>query len=128
MIANLTLASAIEYWKGNVETALALVQAARTKQESWAYTEPPAWHMTVAQCEGTLLRLMGKPNAAVNAFQHDLQNVKENRQSLYGLWMALVEANATEAEIASVLQRYKEASKWADEPNRSPVVCPQLGE
>lgn len=128
VIANLTLASAIEYWNGNAETALALVQAARTQQESWAYTEPPAWHMTVAQCEGTLLRLMGKPNAAVNAFQHDLQNIKENRQSLYGLWMALVEAHATETEIASVLQRYKEASKWADEPNRPPVVCPQLGE
>jgi len=127
-IANWTLASAIEYRDGNLENALELVRKARIEQENWAYTEPPAWHMTMAQCEGTLLRIVGHVEEAIEMFEHDLQRVPENRQSLYGLWQALVESKADSSRIETVQKRLWEASKWADEPDRPPIVCPQLGE
>lgn len=120
-IANLTLASVIQFLddNGNPETALGLVQTAQIEQESWLYTEPPAWHMTVAQCEATLLHHM---------FRHDLKNIPENRQSLYGLWKALVSAEASSTDVANAKKRYEEASKWADDLSIPPIVCPQLGE
>lgn len=127
-IANLTLAASLEYWKGNIEESLQLFREARIQQESWAYTEPPDWFMTMAQCEATLLRQMGQMDEAVELFLHDLQNVPENRQSLFGLWKTLVEAGGDERVIQDVRLRYTEAARWADDPNLPPNVCPQLGE
>ena len=129
-IANITLTSAIEYWKGNMDLALELMQAARKEQDSWAYTEPPAWFMTVAQCEGTLLRIMGKPNEAVQVFRQDLINIPENRHSLYGLWTAMIDSGADEESISNVKKHFDVASKWADNDSdrAAPIVCPLLGE
>jgi len=128
-IANWTLASAIEYRDGNLENALELVRKARIEQENWAYTEPPAWHMTMAQCEGTLLRIMGHVQEAIAMFEHDLKRVPENRQSLYGLQQALrMDPGADDRIIENIQKRLREASKWADEPDRPPIVCTQLGE
>ena len=128
-VANLTLTSALEYWQGNNESALELMRAARKEQESWTYTEPPGWYMPVLQCEGTLLRLFGQYDAAIQLFQRDLRLNPETRHSLYGLWMAMkssAEANAT--NLVNIKERLDRASAWADDSEKIPVVCPQLGE
>lgn len=128
-LANLTLSSAVAYWRGDSETALALIRAAREEQEGSPYSEPPPWHMTVAQCEANLLRVLGQTEAAAAMFRHDLVRIPENRFSLYGLWQTLVqEGSDDKSQIESVHQRWQAASQWADAPEEPPLVCPFLGQ
>lgn len=131
IVGNLTLTAAIEYWNrgdGGMEKALNLIQEARKRQESWAYTEPPGWYMSVSQCEATLLRLMEKAEDAISLFQNDLQNIRENRFGLHGLMQAMIAAGGNTSSISIVQKRLAKASKWADEPEQLPLVCPLFGE
>jgi tetratricopeptide (TPR) repeat protein len=123
-VANLTLASAIEYRKGNAQDALVLVRNARQEQESWAYTEPPAWHMSVAGCEAALLLIMGQTDESIKLFEHDLENIPENRYTLYGLWQAMKKSGKDESQLKNVTRRLDSASQWADNSSVPPIVCP----
>lgn len=61
----------VDYYSTNIlrpEEILELFKKARIEQESWAYTEPPSWYTTVALCEGTILRIVGRYNDAVLTF------------------------------------------------------------
>ena len=130
-VANLTLSATIAFWnkgENSMPKALELIHQARTQQGRWVYTEPPGWFMSVAQCEATLLRIMGRAKEAVAIFEHDLEDIRENRFALYGLEQAMRAApnDYRESTISNIRRRYSEASKWAE--GQTPLVCPLFGQ
>ncbi|OEU15978.1 hypothetical protein FRACYDRAFT_240676 [Fragilariopsis cylindrus CCMP1102] len=138
-VANLTLTSAIEYYKYRydydivlpIEEILATIRKARIEQESWSYTEPPSWFNSVALCEGTLLRILGQYDEAVLTFQRDLEIIPESRYGLFGLKEAMVAAGTySTKEVKDVSKRFNKASYWSDSSIRNsvPLVCPEFGE
>jgi tetratricopeptide (TPR) repeat protein len=138
-VANLTLTSAIEYYKYRYdydiilppEEILATIRNARIEQESWSYTEPPSWFNSVALCEGTLLRILGRYDEAVLTFQRDLEIIPESRYGLFGLKEAMVAAGTySTKEVKDVSKRFDKASYWSDSSIRNsvPLVCPEFGE
>jgi tetratricopeptide (TPR) repeat protein len=138
-VANLTLTSAIEYYKYRHDydtilppaEILSIIRKARIEQDSWSYTEPPSWFNSVALCEGTLLRILGRHNEAVLTFQRDLEIIPESRYGLFGLKKAMIAAGTySTKEVEDVSKRFDEASYWSDSSIRNsvPLVCPELRE
>jgi len=138
-VANLTLSAAIEYYRRSRTVTeidrgygqvLELYRKARIEQESWVYTEPPSWYTTVALCEGTLLRMLGRYDESIETFRNDLKRVPKNRYALYGLKTTMVASGANASDIQEATDRFNTASLWSDPDVRNsiPVVCPELGE
>jgi tetratricopeptide (TPR) repeat protein len=111
---------------------LGLLRSACAEQEHWTYTEPPPWYASLRLCEGTLLRIMGRYEESVQAFEADLERLPENRYGLYGLWKALEEEGTADNAMKAreVRDRFERSSSWADASvkEQPPLVCPELGE
>ncbi|CAB9530833.1 repeat protein [Seminavis robusta] len=127
MLATWTLSSALEYHQKqhDPEQALTLIQMARQEQEQWAYTEPPAWHMPIAQCEADLLFRMERAQDAARVFQQDLERIPENRFSLWGWYLAAAQQQHDDTkQLDELKRRFDQASQWADDTVKDPIVCP----
>ena len=88
-VANLTLSAAIARSTGDLASAIALLQTAAIKQNSWHYDEPPDWHAPVLQCLGKVLLDAGDAAAAEQVYLHDLAVYSENGWGLTGLVQAM---------------------------------------
>eukprot|EP00531_Pseudo-nitzschia_arenysensis_P020362 CAMPEP_0116152090 /NCGR_PEP_ID=MMETSP0329-20121206/20461_1 /TAXON_ID=697910 /ORGANISM="Pseudo-nitzschia arenysensis, Strain B593" /LENGTH=363 /DNA_ID=CAMNT_0003648779 /DNA_START=174 /DNA_END=1265 /DNA_ORIENTATION=- len=118
------------YKKDSLEPVLELFQLARTEQDSWTYTEPPLWHSDIKLCEGTLLRIMGRYNEALLAFEAEIIDWPKNRLALYGFWKVLKKKGASTEKIREIENQFEKSSTWADKnvKEKPPLVCPELGE
>ena len=95
----------------------AVLRAAAKVQETWAYDEPPLWHLPLRQCEGAAWLACGRPRDATAAFSADFATFPENAWSLAGLLRAA-------PGDAGLEKRFRAASAHADVAISSP--CPAL--
>jgi hypothetical protein len=120
-VANLSTLSAIAHARGEAAAALEAAAAAVQEQTSWAYDEPPDWHMPMRQCLGRL-QLQGNTSASYAAaeatYLADLAQFPENGWSLWGLLQSMRAQPAAHspAECAAVARRAQQAWAEADVP------------
>jgi tetratricopeptide (TPR) repeat protein len=106
LLANLQIASRIvhgelEGRRGRHDEAVRLLQEAVAMEDALPYSEPPIWHQPVRQVLGAVLMEAGRPAAAEAVYREDLQRVRENGWSLFGLWQSLAaQGKNSEAEPA----------------------------
>ena len=106
---------------GTLSSAVATLEEAVDEQVSWAYDEPPKFHMPLRQCLGRLLLRADLPERAHAVFAADLTKFPANGWSLWGLHqsMLLQPHKYSKAETARVEEQMREAWREADVPLRT---------
>jgi tetratricopeptide (TPR) repeat protein len=105
--------------RGDVDGAVAALEAAVAGEDALGYMEPPDWALPVRQTLGAVLLQAGRAPAAEAAFRADLATWPENGWSLRGLEQALA-AQQRDDEAAAVRARFDVAWQWADTPLDAP--------
>ena len=98
---------------GQVDEAVARLQAAIQGEDQLVYDEPPAWYMPLRQRLGTILLAAGRPVRAEKIFREDLDRRPENGWSLYGLAQSLRAQNKSKP-AEKMEERFERAWKTAD--------------
>ncbi len=112
-IAKAHLAGEMAAGAGQVDEAVARLQAAIQGEDQLVYDEPPAWYMPLRQRLGTILLAAGRPVRAEKIFRDDLDRRPENGWSLYGLAQSLRAQNKLKP-AEKIEERFERAWKTAD--------------
>ena len=112
-IAKAHLAGEMAAQAGQVDEAVAQLQAAIQGEDQLVYDEPPAWYMPLRQRLGTILLAAGRPVRAEKVFREDLDRRPENGWSLYGLAQSLRAQNKLKP-AEKIDERFERAWKTAD--------------
>lgn len=112
-VAERVLAAELAHASGDVETALAALEAARDIEDDLPYDEPPGWHAPVRHTLGAMLLEAGRAEEAEATYRTELRRNPENGWSLYGLSQAL-RAQGRNGESDRVLRRFETAWAQAD--------------
>lgn len=112
-IASGILAGEIAAAQGDMDTAVAELEAAVAIQDSLAYIEPPAWYYPTRQTLGAILLEAGRAEEAEAVYRADLEQYPANGWSLFGLASAL-EAQDKHDEAAQVQAEFEAAWQNAD--------------
>ena len=112
-IAKAHLAGEMAAQGGQVDEAVASLQAAIQGEDQLVYDEPPAWYMPLRQRLGTILLAAGRPVQAEKIFREDLDRRPENGWSLNGLARSLRAQNKLKA-AEKIEERFEQAWKTAD--------------
>ncbi|WP_376696789.1 tetratricopeptide repeat protein [Wenzhouxiangella sp. EGI_FJ10305] len=112
-VAERVLAAELAHAGGDLESALAALEAARDIEDDLPYDEPPGWHAPVRHTLGAVLLEAGRPEEAEAAYRAELRRNPENGWSLYGLAEAL-RAQGKETEAEEVTARFEKAWAQAD--------------
>jgi pimeloyl-ACP methyl ester carboxylesterase len=118
LLVNLQIASRIVKGelaarRGSVDDAVRLLEEAVALEDAIPYNEPPVWHHPVRQILGGVLLDVGRAWEAEAVYKADLERVRENGWSLFGLMRSL-EAQQRAADAAAVRVRFERAWKRAD--------------
>jgi tetratricopeptide (TPR) repeat protein len=114
-IAQASLAGEIEAKKGNVETAISLLEHAVRVEDGLIYSEPPDWHFPPRHQLGAILLNAGRASEAYTVYSEDLRRNPDNGWALYGLAQAH-RALKRDQEAAEAEARLKKAWAGADFP------------
>ncbi len=112
-IAKAHLAGEMAARGGQVDEAVARLEAAIRGEDQLVYDEPPAWYMPLRQRLGTMLLAAGRPVRAEKIFREDLDRRPENGWSLYGLAQSLRAQNKLKP-AQKIEERFERAWKTAD--------------
>jgi len=112
-IAKAHLAGEMAAQAGQVDEAVAQLQAAIQGEDQLVYDEPPAWYMPLRQRLGTILLAAGRPVRAEKVFREDLSRRPENGWSLYGLAQSLRAQNKLKP-AEKIEERFERAWRTAD--------------
>jgi len=112
-IAKAHLAGEMAAQAGQVDEAVAQLEAAIQGEDQLVYDEPPAWYMPLRQRLGTILLAAGRPVRAEKVFREDLDRRPENGWSLYGLAQSLRAQNKLKP-AEKIEERFERAWKTAD--------------
>ena len=112
-IAKAHLAGEMAARGGEVDEAVARLQAGIQGEDQLVYDEPPAWYMPLRQRLGTILLAAGRPVRAEKVFREDLDRRPENGWSLYGLAQSLRAQNKLKP-AEKIDERFERAWKTAD--------------
>ena len=112
-IAKAHLAGEMAAQAGQVDEAVAQLEAAIQGEDQLVYDEPPAWYMPLRQRLGTILLAAGRPVRAEKVFREDLDRRPENGWSLYGLAQSLRAQNKLKP-AEKIDERFERAWKTAD--------------
>ncbi|HEU4688311.1 MAG TPA: alpha/beta fold hydrolase, partial [Vicinamibacterales bacterium] len=115
LLTNLQMASRILEGElalkhGKVDSAIAVLREAVTIEDGLPYSEPPVWHQPTRQVLGGVLLDAGRAADAEVVYREDLQRVRENGWSLFGLSKSLAAQNKS-SEAHDVQRRFEKA--WA---------------
>jgi pimeloyl-ACP methyl ester carboxylesterase/tetratricopeptide (TPR) repeat protein len=118
LLTNLEMASRIVKGEisgraGRHDEAVAVLREAVAIEDALPYSEPPIWHQPTRQVLGALLLQAGRPADAEAVYREDLQRVRENGWSLFGLARSL-ELQGRTTEAAAVRARFEKAWARAD--------------
>lgn len=103
-IASMTVKAKVAAAAGDLDTAIALMQAAVDLEEALPYFEPPMWYYPSRQTLAGLLLQDGQARRAEKMFYSTLIDVPNNAYALYGLWQAFeAEGNVRSADYAQHL-------------------------
>ncbi len=112
-IARDVLAARIAEARGDNASALTLLRAAASVEDSLNYGEPPDWYFPVREALGGLLLRSGDAQAAEQVFRDDLERTRRNPRSLFGLAESL-KAQGKTYDAALVRRRFEVEWKNAD--------------
>jgi tetratricopeptide (TPR) repeat protein len=112
-VAQASLDAEIKAAEGDASAALAAFASAAQAEDSLRYMEPADWPVPVRQHWGAYALSKGRAAEAQRIFTEDLQRVRENGWSLFGLSQALA-AQGKGDEAAIFAQRFQAAWKQAD--------------
>ena len=112
-IAKAHLAGEMAAQAGQVDEAVAQLEAAIQGEDQLVYDEPPAWYMPLRQRLGTILLAARRPVRAEKVFREDLDRRPENGWSLYGLAQSLRAQNKLKP-AEKIEERFERAWKTAD--------------
>lgn len=112
-IAREVLAGELAAARGNLEEAIARLEAGVELEDDLYYDEPPPWHAPVRHNLGAILLAAGRAAEAEAVFREDLEEFPENGWGLFGL-AASLEALGRSEEAAEVERRFADAWQWAD--------------
>ncbi len=112
-VAERTLAAELAVAEGDMESALAALDAARGVEDGLPYDEPPGWHAPVRHTLGAVLLDAGRVEEAEAAFRAELRRNPENGWSLFGLAQSL-RAQGRIEEAEAVEARFGKAWENAD--------------
>ncbi len=112
-IASDVLQGEIAWRQGDVDGAIASLDAAIAIEDQLIYDEPEDWNQPVRQLLGAVLLQADRPQDAEATYRQDLIDHERNGWSLFGLAQSL-EAQGRDAEAALVRERFNEAWQDAD--------------
>lgn len=102
-VARAVVAGELAALEGDYDQAVAHLEQAVALEDDLAYTEPSAWHIPPRQNLGAVLLLAGDFDRAEAVYRSDLEKLRQNGWSLYGLAQALEAQGKKEA--ARAIQR-----------------------
>jgi tetratricopeptide (TPR) repeat protein len=100
--------------------AIAAFEEAVVTEEGMVYDEPRDWLLNPKHYLANAYLVAGRPQAAREILEKDLQNNRENGWALFGVWQALVKEKKN-AEASRVLARFRKAFAKADIKLYGPV-------
>lgn len=109
-IAEIVLSGSISASEGQLENAIAALEAAVAMEDALSYSEPPEWFFPVRHSLGAVQISAGDYKAAEATYRQDLEIMVENGWALRGLVKALTLQGETAA--AQAIQRRFEAA-WS---------------
>ncbi|SFR49455.1 hypothetical protein SAMN04490243_2260 [Robiginitalea myxolifaciens] len=112
-VAYEVVAGELAQLEGKHEMARNHLTNAVAAEEALTYTEPSAWHIPPRQNLGAILMAQGDFEAAEKTYRADLERVRQNGWSLYGLYQSL-KAQGKNGEAAAALAAYEAIWKDAD--------------
>ena len=112
-IATEVLTGEISAKAGDINGAIAHLQAAVKAEDELVYTEPADWYHPSRQALGKMLLNAGKFQEAEKAYREDLDIYSNNGWSLYGLAQTL-KAQGKTTEATTVQQQFQQAWQYAD--------------
>lgn len=119
-VADAVLAGELEYRRGDVEAAFALLRQAVALDEQLNYDEPWGWMEPARHALGALLVEQGRHAEAEAVYRRNLARFPDNGWALHGLAECLA-ATGRAAEAAEVRQRFEAA--WRDADVELPGSC-----
>ena len=128
IVARLSLRAALDFadrTAAGLAAAISALEAAVAEQASWAYDEPPAWHMPMRQCLGVVLLQAGELARAHDVFTADLAEFPRNGYGLWGLWQSMraQPRSYTPEQVDTVHAQVLAAWKGADVPLKSSCLA-----
>ncbi len=112
----------LEYRRGNVERAFALLRTAVARDVALKYDEPWGWMMPVSHSLGALLAEQGRYAEAGDVYRADLAIHPDNGWALYGLAECLRMTGKAD-EAAQVDSRFKTAWSRSDITIKASCYC-----
>jgi tetratricopeptide (TPR) repeat protein len=112
----------LEYRRGNVDRAFALLREAVARDEALRYDEPWGWMQPVRHALGALLLEQGRVKEAEDVYREDLRIHPENGWALHGLAECLSREGDRE-QAAEVDARFKQAWQHADIGIKASCYC-----
>jgi tetratricopeptide (TPR) repeat protein len=104
------LEAAIARTQGDTAAEIAALRRSEAAQDTFGYSEPPAFFMPVRESLGGALLRAGRAADAEATFRADLERNRENPRSLFGLAEALQRQGKTDESRAI---RVRFATAWA---------------
>lgn len=121
-IAERMLIGEIEFRRGNLNKALAVLREGVAIEDDLLYMEPPEWMQPVRHTLGAFLTSAKRYSEAEQVYRDDLKVWPENGWSLYGLAQCLKAQGATE-EARKVEARFAKTWARADVKIGSSCLC-----
>ncbi len=99
-VASAMLAGELQYRKGNIEEAFALLREAVKREDGLAYSDPPPWMQPVRHALGGLLLEQNRVEEAETLFKQDLGfalDYPRRRAKLNNVWGYMAYTNASQS-------------------------------
>ena len=107
------VAGELAYLEGEFQRAITHLENAVEAEDELTYTEPSAWHVPPRQNLGAILMDMGNYKEAETVYREDLERLRQNGWSLYGLSKALAAQGKT-LEADAISREFDVVWQYAD--------------
>lgn len=107
------VAGELAHLEGNAKKAIEHLERAVTAEDGLTYTEPSAWHVPPRQNLGAILMELGYYQKAETVYKEDLERLRQNGWSLFGLSQALAAQGKT-SEAETIKKEFEKVWQYAD--------------
>ncbi|GGD42386.1 tetratricopeptide repeat protein [Muriicola marianensis] len=114
-VAYEVVAGELAHLEGDSDKAIEHLENAVAAEDALTYTEPSAWHIPPRQNLGAMLMELGQYAEAEKIYREDLNRLRQNGWSLYGLSRALKEQGRKD-DALKILREFEEVWQYADVP------------
>ncbi|MGB5190417.1 hypothetical protein, partial [Robiginitalea sp.] len=112
-VAYEVVAGELAHLEGDSQKAIQHLKQAVAAEDALTYTEPSAWHIPPRQSLGAILMEVGAYTDAESVYREDLERLRQNGWSLFGLSQAL-DAQGKEEEAKTVQKEFESVWQYSD--------------